>query len=253
MLENVKYDGSGKFISRGEWIHPERIIKSYEIIFVTEGEVNIEENEIKYILKKDDILILEPDKNHKGFKKSSNTSFYWMHFISENNPLSYIKTLHIDNSYNLTLLSNQLIHYSLVNNFPEVKDYLIRIIIAEIYSISENLTDNKLVNQIAEWIRINSDTKLTAKDISEYFGYNSDYISRLFKKYYNMSLKKYVDEAKINTIKKKLLSSSLSLPKISDECGFEEYKYFLKFFKYHTNMTPTKFRSTYSKTHIINK
>ena len=47
MLENVKYDGSGKFISRGEWIHPERIIKSYEIILVTEGEVNIEENEIK--------------------------------------------------------------------------------------------------------------------------------------------------------------------------------------------------------------
>ena len=44
MFEDVKNCGAGKFISNGEWIHPNRIIDSNEIIFVTKGEVYINEN-----------------------------------------------------------------------------------------------------------------------------------------------------------------------------------------------------------------
>lgn len=34
-------------------------------------------------------------------------------------------------------------------------------------------------------------------------------------------------------------------------CIFEEYKYFLKFFKYNEKMTPTEFRNIYTKTHTM--
>ena len=44
MFETVKYISSGKFISNGEWIHPDRILDSYEMIFVTKGHVYLNEN-----------------------------------------------------------------------------------------------------------------------------------------------------------------------------------------------------------------
>ena len=40
---NVKFDYAGLFQSEREWIHPKRIGTSYEIIYMTEGEMYIEE------------------------------------------------------------------------------------------------------------------------------------------------------------------------------------------------------------------
>ena len=39
---------------------------------------------------------------------------------------------------------------------------------------------------------------------------------------------------------------------IAEQCGFKDYKYFLKFFKYHQNMSPTEFRNTYYYININN-
>ena len=79
MFEEIKWISSGKFVSRGEWIHPDRIIDSYEIIFVIKGTVYIDENGTKHKLEKNDILLLEPHLRHFGYKTSENTSFYWLH------------------------------------------------------------------------------------------------------------------------------------------------------------------------------
>ena len=54
----------GEFHSSGEWIHPGRNIKSYEIILVLEGTVYIAEETREYILQKNQLLILEPFKEH---------------------------------------------------------------------------------------------------------------------------------------------------------------------------------------------
>ena len=253
MFESAVFVSCGKFTSRSEWIHPDRVINSYEIIMVIEGEVNINEEGKDYYLKKNDILILEPNLRHMGFKKSLDTSFYWMHYVCDKNLLEGIKVLHTENPYNLFILANQLIHYSVSCEFPEMLDYLIRLIIGEIKIKNKNSFDNKLVNEIHEWIRINSDRMIKSSDICEKFGYNSDYISRLFKKHCGKNLKTVIDENKIDYIKNLLIKSNKSLNEISASCGFEEYKYFLKFFKYHENITPTEFKRAYTKTHIINK
>lgn len=57
MFETVKYISSGRFISRGQWIHPRRTISSNEIIFVLEGTVNINEDGKEYSLVKNDVLV----------------------------------------------------------------------------------------------------------------------------------------------------------------------------------------------------
>ena len=51
-------------------------------------------------------------------------------------------------------------------------------------------------------------------------------------------------------IKSLMLYDNLSLKVVSDRSGFTDYKYFLKFFKYHEKITPTEFYKQYAKIHI---
>ena len=67
-----------------------------------------------------------------------------------------------------------------------------------------------------------------------------------------MGLKQYISETKLCRIKTLLLSPDYSLQEIASMTGFSEYKYFLKFFRYHEGSTPTEFRSLYFNTHMNN-
>lgn len=77
----LKYVSSGLFQSDGSWIHPRGIIETYEIIFMYEGTAYICEDGTEYILHPDDVLILDPGREHYGFRVSEEyVSFSWLHF-----------------------------------------------------------------------------------------------------------------------------------------------------------------------------
>ncbi len=252
MFEDVKYVSGGKFVSRGDWIHPDRNIDSYEIIFMLEGTAYINENGTEYVLNPHDALLLEPNVHHFGFEKSSNVCFYWVHF--EGGMPDIPKFSSIENRYHLSLLFSQLLHFSAFDDgINEGNDYLTRLILIELYRNGKGTAGNSIAYRVAEWIRNNSDINVTVQDIAEHFGYNSDYLNRMFKKTHNQSIKSYIAEAKMQFIKRQLMSGELPLTKIAEKCGFSEYKYFLKFFKYHEGMTPTEFVNIYFRTHINNK
>ena len=58
----LQYVSSGLFSTTQKWIHPRRSIDSFEIIYVTHGDIYIEEDCINYHLKRGDALLLEPEK-----------------------------------------------------------------------------------------------------------------------------------------------------------------------------------------------
>ena len=127
MYENVTYCGAGKFVSHGEWIHPDRIINSYELIFVLDGTVYINEDNVQYQLKKNDVLLLEPTLRHFGYKKSSNTSFFWVHFTGLPQINAKLKYQTLSDSYNLSLLFKQLLHYDKHAKISNEINYVIKV------------------------------------------------------------------------------------------------------------------------------
>lgn len=246
MFENVKYCSCGKFLSRGEWSHPDRIIETFEAIFVTEGVVYINEDGVEHILEPNQVLFLEPYKRHFGYKTSRDTSFFWLHWI--NSPESILETKHrkIENAYNLSLLFRQILEYRTQQSYPERLDYLTRLILIELSESGHTAHKDAIAERTAAWIRSNSDISLKASDVALYFGYNADYLNRIFKKNYGKTLKEYIDEMKINHIKYLMLTTNQTLAEIAYKSGFSEYKYFLKFFKYHEGITPTEFYGIYA-------
>lgn len=250
MFENVKNCGVGKFISRGEWIHPNRVIDSYEIIFVTKGDVYINEDGIEYHIKPDEMLMLQPNLRHYGYKNSTNTEFFWLHWYGRANTTSNIKHRKIENPYIISLYLRQLLDARVSQKSSEGMDYLTRLVLLELYSNSKGPNVNPIAEKIAAWIKANSHTCITEAQIATLFGYNPDYLNRLFKSSFSKTIKQYINDKRLEYIKGLMLRNDLPLKEIATRAGFAEYKYFLKFFKYHEKITPTEFCKQYAKVHI---
>ena len=112
---------------------------------------------------------------------------------------------------------------------------------------SKGRADAPLFFRICEYINANTNRDLTIREIAEHFRYNSQYISRFFRRFDPAGIRSYLITARINQIKLLLLTTDLTLKEISEKLGFRDYKLFLKYYKYHEKMSPTEFRAVFAQ------
>lgn len=250
-----KFESVGEFRSAKEWIHPSRIIDSYEIIFVLEGKIYIEENGTKFALSPNEVLVLEPGKEHRGYKASTDaTAFYWFHFQTDF--LLCHKHYSGNDSYEIKQLLKKLLHMANTPFYPPASlDAAGLLIFQELERVSLHtfLTTDAITNKIAEYVRINISENLSVKSIADHFRYTPDHISRMFKKSFGTGLKDYICRQKLQHSRDRLLTTNLSVKEIAYETGFDNENLFIKFFKYHENISPTAFRNKYFNTHMNSK
>ncbi len=259
MFDSVRYIHGGKFISKGSWAQSDRIIDSFEIIIMIKGAAYINVGGIDRTLLPGDVLRINPGIRHYGYKTSDiETSFYWLHFITDGNvddgfpPEMFTP----DDSYQSELICRQIIHCERADGYPrETCDLLMRVLLAELCVQSRGYSekDSRVFRSICDFIRKNSDRMLRVSDVAAEFSYNEDYLGRLFKRYYPAGIKAYIDAKKMEKLKKELISGISDLKTIAAENSFSDYRYFLKYFRYHEGITPSKFRETYCVQNINNK
>lgn len=257
-IETAKYQSGGRFTSREEWLHPDRQGTSFELIAVTEGCVWIEEEGHAFELVAGEVLFLEPEKRHRGWRPSrERVSFYWIHFedFDFSGADGIEKHMRLSDPYSVLLLCRQLLRAATMGYDPSVLHAFLHTLLGEIamQGRSTRGEGSSLAVRVREWIRINSDRDLTVGDVSAQFGYNVDYLSRLFSKCYGHGLKAEIDEMRLREMRRLLLETDLTLCQIADRTSGGDYKLFLKFFKYHEGITPTEFRGLYSNLHTNNR
>ena len=116
---------------------------------------------------------------------------------------------------------------------------------------NENSSSNSvLVNGIREYIRENLKKDLSVGEISLHFGYNPDYIGKLFKNTMGIGLKEYIASGRMKLAKNLLLTTSKTVKQIAFELDFGDENLFVKFFSYHEGCSPTSYRKNYCNTHI---
>lgn len=246
---------AGLFISDGEWIHPTRVINSYELIFVMQGTLRIAEEGKEYTVEENQALFLCPGVEHRGLVPTQEKiSFYWIHFVFPDTAPPVISSPHaaVLSDSNMRILLKQLLHYCNTPEYPPAcQAYLLRLAIMEVLLSRDqsNKKGNKLIKEIQEWIRVHYDKPITLEDIEQRFGYNRDYLTRLFKKSCRMGIKKYIDTVKMNKAKAFILSGEYPLKAIPPMLGIDDYNLFLKMFKYHEGITPRQYRETYTNIH----
>lgn len=248
---SLDFMNMGLFIGGKAWIHPEVSIATYELIYVTEGEVFIEENGKYYHLKQGDLMCLRPGVMHRGYRETDNSCFFWLHFYSDNYEKIGVWLHHVNDTYNTSLLFRQLGHLAVEPS----NHYLIECRLAAfLFDISRgDSTKSKLFSDICEYIRINISTAPTIKDVSKKYLYSADYLSRIFKANCGISLKAYIDAERNSYVKHLLLNTNMTIKEISYAASFENDNALIKFFKYHNHLSPTVFRNSYYLSHTNNK
>ena len=250
MYEQIKFLAGGRFSSRGEWKHPSRTIDSHELIFVLQGTVSIFVDDRTYKLTPGQMLHIRPGSAHGGTEISTElVSFYWLHFVGEKDADILPPEISDTKDFGRAgILCKQLLHCANAPEYPaDCADYFMRLLLFELHI--QRTDSTPLCEAVEEWIRVNCDRPIRVSDISAHFGLNADYLGRVFSKTHPEGLKRYLDAARCQQIKQDLASTDLSLQTLAQKYGFHEYKYFLKYFRFHEGMTPTQYRQAYHSMH----
>ena len=141
--------------------------------------------------------------------------------------------------------SPYMMHYSLSLFLSEVtRAYL------NVYKASKGPTFQavSLVSGlIKHWVEQNYQKNPNIKEMSKIFGYNSRYLTTIFRESTGFTLIEYIHKLKLDKSKQLLCTSSLSIKDIAYNVGFDSDKYFMKLFKKFEEMTPSEYRRLYSK------
>lgn len=252
----LSYSFCGQFVSDDPWIHPVRIIDTYEVLMPTQGEVYMQEDGTDYHLMPNDLILLRPGVQHGGTRISTGrTAFFWGHFSAGAlEPFALKPGLHTPPEPDRLISAFRcLLHVSNAPQYPAyASDAAIASLLAEV-SASQAAAQSgasRLAHEAAEWIRINCDSKLSVQEVARHFRYHPDYLCTLMKSAFGKSLKEYLCEARLQRLKTLLLTTDLSVKELAGRMNFDSESQLIHFFKYHEGISPTRYRNQYARTHM---
>lgn len=139
-------------------------------------------------------------------------------------------------------LQNRILrHICMSGGEEELYGGLIRIF-GTVSTIGKNVTEEE-VDRIVSYINERYLSIESVETVADTFGYNYTYLSRMFKKKIGISMSRYILQKKLG-LAKELLSRREELPitKVSELCGYTDYRYFSRVFKKETGVSPKEYR-----------
>lgn len=137
------------------------------------------------------------------------------------------------------------VHYKIEEGLrkPEedLKDWYLRLQQKSENSI-ENIRCDKLINNALSYMHENHQKSLSLNEISKVMGISPSYFSHLFKKETGKNYVEYLNEIRLNEVKKELTVSDQKIAVIAENHGFNNLEYFSRYFKRSVGISPAKWR-----------
>ena len=105
----------------------------------------------------------------------------------------------------------------------------------------EEVTEDKKINGILDYINRNISSNLSLDNISGAFYISKFYLSKQFRRFTRMSIYQYIIKKRV-TISRDMLRNGASVTDACMECGFNDYSNYLKAFKREFECNPSQFR-----------
>ncbi|MBE5921486.1 MAG: AraC family transcriptional regulator [Lachnospiraceae bacterium] len=269
--EPVHFNWSGLFVSPGkDWVHMKRRLADFELMVVQRGVLYIEDEHGRYEVHEGEYILMPPTQLQKGYK-SSECSFYWMHFtpylldayeaftapheqiVFKPKYVTLPKGGALTSKDRVYILMQQLSDMEKRYLDVEANSFLATSVLCEIqnqfkYAAHQEVgKDTMRFEKIKDYIASHIAEELLVKDIAEHFGYNEKYLTTSFRRKYNISIKQYIIAAKIERAKFLLCNTNASISEISDNLSYWNVQSFSTAFKKCTEVTPSDYRNMYFK------
>ncbi len=257
----------GLFVSPGFGIHAKRIIDSYELIFVTQGRLDIFEAERTFHLVRNQTLLLYPGVHHGGLLPyTDDVNFYWAHFrllaaVCSDTILTVPKVASVRDPEGLTELFCRFISDQELGILDRCgASQLIALMLCMVGESREQKRSvpgqarerrSALVDAVCSYIAAEYHRPIKTSVIAQELRYNPDYLERVFRTQEGMSIVEAIHRKRIS-VAGALLHHDVrrNINEIGYQCGYSDPGYFRRMFKRFTGLTPREFRSLYAYTHI---
>lgn len=251
--------------------YPTHWHNSIEIIYVLEGSLNISIDTDKFLLKENEVEIINPDECHsfssevsnkvlifqidpdffeKYYKDIKNVFFYTSSNDEEDQTgekydelkyllckilCEFVQTLEDFDEQIEGILINLLFH--LINNFH----YLT----TDKEELKEKSEQLDRYHRISKYIFNNYNNNITLQEIAKKEFLSPHYLSHEIKYATGHSFTDLINLTRIEESIKLLLDTNMSISEISDEIGFSHIRYYNKNFKSYFDCTPLQYRKKY--------
>jgi len=234
-----------------------------ELLLIDEGETHVTCDNVKFIARKDDIVIINPRKLHNADAGENGVKYrvimFELSLFSDNTPGN--------KKYIEPLLQNRIRFFNIVHDV-KIRKYIDFItdefsresnassmfIEGYVYCILgilyRNYVNNKYIytsvsekiKDVIDYIQENFDKPLSTASLADMFSYEESYFCRKFKSEIGISPVEYIRILRIQQAKKLLKTSNENISEIATACGYESSSYFIRCFRKQYDVSPTKFR-----------
>lgn len=246
-LSNYNYNAF--FYTTERWSN--HFHKNYELIYVVNGTVDCVVNNTAYTLKSGDFGLCLPYDIHSHTPRDD--TMYWVLVFSEDFVRLFTKQTHnkVGAGFSFkcdtalqTYIEKHLIHNS-SPSLLSLKSCLYAICEQYISSVplaDKNNKKTEVISIITDYIQSNHTKKLSLKSVSRQLGYDYNYMSRYFRKVFNMTFTEFVNIYRLETAIQLLDESDKSITDVAYESGFQSVRNFNCFFKKSMNVTPSQYK-----------
>ena len=254
---------AGLFVSPGRGRHVTRTINSHELLFVTEGTLDLFEEREQFHLQRGDALVLWPNRLHGGVNVlDRNLAFYWVHFrVHENRANGSSPALAVPRLANLCepeRLTDLFRRYMDDQETEQLRPFeaalLIALMLSEVAHARERSSRydcrSLLAERVRQFISRHFGEPISTTDIAAHLHYNPDYLGRVFRMATGTSVTEAIHRRKVKEARTFLTRDHLTVREVAYSCGFRDPGYFRRVFKTTCGMTPREFRDLYSHLHI---
>lgn len=254
----VRALNAGYLVTGGKGRHADRVMDSFEIIYVNSGTLGIAEEDVNYYVEEGEALILFPGRHHWGTREfEEDLNFYWLHFHLEEEAVRIGKDI---------MSLPQLIRIRKPEQFEELFRRFIKrqtvcredrtilnlVLLELLCELSDSLSPMEvngqkvlLANQAGQYIRNHLEEPLSSSILAEKLECSPDYLGRVYRAVNGKTLTEGIHETRLNRACRLLIESNLTGNEIAYQCGYQDVDYFRRIFKKYMGITPKEYRQTY--------
>ncbi|CAH1207567.1 helix-turn-helix transcriptional regulator [Paenibacillus sp. JJ-223] len=273
---NIRFFGAHKQTVPSHWSMTKEFHHAFEILIVLDGTQETCLEKDRYVIQKNEILLIPPGFEHTNHCISPGSMTYFCAHFDIDEPSLRMKIMKNcdwvytpDNPYYsrlrsclqkwIDILEDQEISFSTAKLRAQVILFELLEILVDLQPTNSNVRTNqsmttaKYAKEIAEaikWtfkkkcIETNGKVDFTVhiQPIIASLGISPNYGLEVFQKIYQMSPRKYLSELKLQEAKILLQQPELSLNEIANRLGYKNLSHFSRQFKRWTGINPSAFR-----------
>ena len=260
----VQAGEAGLFISRGRGRHIDRVAPHFDLIFVQKGILAVYEEEHLFQVSAGETLLLWPERHHRGAARYlPGLEFYWIHFTTagtdheraESETIGVRQQMRVSRPERLAQLFDQYLEDSQRGYFHAAHaNTLLQLILLEIAAPHppkpEKIADPLAVRALS-FIRAHYGLPLNASEVARQANCNADYLARLFREAYGMTLTQSIHQHRLSAAKHMLVGTDRNIDEIARAVGFADSGYFGRLFKRMEGVTAFEYRRRHARIYIM--